>query len=296
MQKAILLCLIFVGMFLSGHSQNDSVYTYSHDSIPNDSSLKRISLSNITPVYTLKPAIDIPIVAIGTTWSLYAFTKIYKKPSSTVAQIQNLKISDINAFDRWAVYPYSRSLDNISYYPFYAAIPYPLILFLTKKGMRNDFAKLGFLYWEAMSITGLLGTGATYNFDRYRPYAYSAETPMDIRTSGIAKNSFFAGHVQTVATPTFFLAKVYADYYPDSKIKWVFYGIASVATCTTAYMRLKSGEHFPSDILLGALTGSLAGILVPQYHKTNSIKDRSVTIMPYSTGDVNGVVITYKIK
>jgi membrane-associated phospholipid phosphatase len=193
------------------------------------------------------------------------------------------------------VQPFNSSLDKFSYYPFYAAIPYPLIFALAGKNTRSDFFKITFLYWEAMSVTGLLGFTATYNVDRFRPYSYTSETSMDTRTGHIAKNSFYAGHVQVVATPTFFVAKVFADYHPDSKIKWVFYGIASVATGTMAYMRVRAGMHFPSDVLLGAATGALAGILVPQYHKTKSKKENTMSVLPYSTGDINGLVLTYHL-
>ena len=306
MRKGGIILLIAILMFLSGYSQSDSTRIYSQDTIikpgitaiPLDKTEGKVSSSAKESVYTLKPGIDIPIIAVGTVWSGYAFTKIYNKTPPTENQIINLKKSNINAFDRWAVYPYSKSLDKISYYPFYAAIPLPLVFFLTEKETRSDFFKLAFLYWEAMSITGLLGTGATYNVDRYRPYAYFHDTKeaMDKATGRIAKNSFYAGHVQVVATPTFFMAKVYADYHPDSKIKWVFYGIASAATGATAYMRLRGGEHFPSDILLGTATGVLAGILVPQYHKTKSKKDPAMSIMPYSSGDFNGLVFTYKFR
>src|SRR6185369_1357930 len=145
-------------------------------------------------------------------------------------------------------------------------------------------------------VTGLFGTGATYSVDKYRPYAYSDKTPMEKRTGKVARNSFYAGHVEVVATSTFFISKVYSDYYPDSKIKWVFYGVASAATGWTAYMRLKGGQHFPSDIILGTATGVLTGVLVPHYHKTKSSKNTSMIILPYSTGDYHGLVMTYYLK
>ena len=302
MKKNNILLLIFTFTFLSVYSQNDTTIIYPQDSIIDISKLSspthktEVQINRSESVYTLKPAVDIPIVAVGTAWSVFAFTKIYNKTPPTVEQIQNLKKEDINAFDRWAVYSYSKSLDDISYYPFYASIPLPLVFFLTGKETRNDFLNLGFLYWEAMSITGLLGTSATYHVDRYRPYAYTTETSIEKRTGKIAKNSFFAGHVQVVATPTFFIAKVYADYHPDSKLKWLFYGIASAATGATAYMRLRGGEHFPSDILLGTATGVLAGILVPHYHKTKSNNNSGMSILPFSTGEINGLVFTYKFK
>ena len=166
-----ILLVIFTFTFLPVYSQNDSTIIYSQDSILNISQSStpavktEIEINTSESVYTLKPGVDIPIVAVGTVWSVYAFTKIYNKTHPTIDQIQNLKKEDINAFDRWAVYRYSQSLDDISYYPFYASIPLPLVFFLTGKETRNDFLKLGFLYWEAMSITGLLGTSATYHID-----------------------------------------------------------------------------------------------------------------------------------
>ena len=60
-------------------------------------------------------------------------------------------------------------------------------------------------------------------------------------------------------------------------------------------MRLKAGEHFPTDILLGTITGALAGILVPQFHKTKPGKDQAMRVMPYSTGEFNGLVLTYEL-
>ncbi len=307
MIKRISISIVMVFMNIYGYSQSDSLITAQKDSSSDNSILVIQSEGNDSKlisdkkksVYTLRPGIDIPIVAIGTGWSVYAFTKIYNKPHPDTLQIQSLNAKDVNSFDRWAMHPYSKSIDKFSYYPFYAAMPLPLIFFLADKDMRSDFLKLTFLYWEAMSITGLLGTNATYHVDRFRPYAYFHDSHgvMDNGAPiGVVKNSFYAGHVQVVATPTFFLAKVYADYHPDSKVKWVFYGVAAASTASMAYWRIQAGEHFASDVIIGAVTGALAGILVPQSHKTKAKKDGSLSIMPYSTGEINGFSLAYKFK
>jgi len=283
--KRAVSVLIFLLMVSGGYAQSDSIITASPDSI-----IKK------QEVYKLKLGVDIPIIAVGTGWSVFAFTKIYQKPRPTEEQINNLKTSDINSFDRWAVTPYSQNMHNMSQYPFLGSIPLPLLFFLTSKETRNDFWKLTFLYWETMSVTGLTGTMATYNVDRYRPYTYSTETPMETRTGHVAKNSFYAGHVQVVATPTFFVATVFADYHPDSKLKWLVYGGAAVATLTTGYFRLAGGFHFPTDILLGTATGVLAGIMVPHSHRIKPGKNSGMSLLPFSSGDINGLTFTYKWK
>jgi membrane-associated phospholipid phosphatase len=288
----------FIFLFLiRSYSQVDSTSmptdTTAINNVSETRRLETIKLKRKTNIYTLKPAIDIPIIAIGTGFSLFAFTTIYDKPPSTEEEINNLKRSDINAFDRWAIYPYSNSLSNISAYEFHGSIPLPVILFLITKETRQDFWKLSFLYWEALSITGLFGSGAPYFIDRHRPYAYTSETPMEKRMIPNAKNSAFSGHVEVVATSVFFTAKVYSDYYPETKL--MVFGLASVATGGMAYLRLKGGQHFPSDVLIGAALGTLSGILVPHFHKHKLIKNPDLSITPFNSGRSKGLSLTYKL-
>jgi len=248
---------------------------------------------NKSQLYKANRAVDIPIIAVGTGFSLYAFTKIYSKGASTEEQINKLNRSDINGFDRWAVYPYSKPLDKFSYYPFYASIPVPFIMMLARKDTRHDFWKLSMMYWETLSITGFFGSGSPLLIDRYRPYSYSITTPMDQRVSQNGKNSAFSGHVEVIAASTFFIAKVYSDYYPEKK--WIMYGFATAATAGMAYIRLDGGMHFPSDILVGGAIGALSGILVPQFHKRN-LSNTSLSILPFSNSEAKGLSLTYRFK
>ena len=260
--------------------------TDAHQALPDQSN---------QPIYKLKPKVDIPLTAIATGWSLYAFTQIYSKDPSSVEQIQSLNIADINGFDRWAADVYSEKAANSSDFFFYGAMPLPLVL-LADKHIRRDAGKIGFLYLQAMSLTGLLYTGATYTVDRYRPLAYNPEVPMEERTGGGAKNSFFAGHVALVGTSSFFTAKVFSDYHPHSKLKYLFYGAAIVSTAGTAYLRHRGGKHFPSDIILGTTVGTLSGLLVPHFHKNKLFKDPSISLLPFTTGQSHGLAFSYQFK
>jgi membrane-associated phospholipid phosphatase len=310
MIKTIPACFIFLFLFVQVYAQNDTtrqndtaiVKVAAADSVSIDT-INTVNTFRATdidiridpvkkqPVYKLKPFVDIPITAIGTAWSLYAFSKIYSKPKSDEEKILSLDRNNVNAFDRKAIRPLSKHLDKISYIPFNASMPMPLA-FLIMKRTRKDIAKLTFLYLEAMSITGFLYTGAVYVNNRYRPYAYSPETPMDQRRGGGAKNSFYAGHPALVATSTFFAAKVFADYYPESKIKWLLYTLAGATTFTTAYLRYRAGQHFPTDLMLGVAQGTLAGILVPHFHKHKITKDPNLSLIPYGTG----LALVYRLK
>lgn len=288
----LLLCL----STLVSYSQDTLWTTTVHDTaVTNSDTLLTTQENNATSdeVYRLKPSVDIPVTTIGAGWSLYAFTRIYSKDPSTKEQILALNKNDINGFDRWGADVYSHSAASTSDFFFYGSMPLPLVL-LADKEIRKDAAKIGFLYLEAMSVTGLLYTGSVYLTDRYRPLAYNPEVSLEERMRGGSKNSFFAGHVALVATSTFFTAKVFSDYHPDSKLKYLLYGAAVVGTAGTAYLRHAGGKHFPSDILIGTAVGTLSGILVPHFHKNPLLKNQRLSITPF-TGQSHGLAVRYKL-
>jgi hypothetical protein len=243
-------------------------------------------------IYTLKPAVDIPVIAVGTAWSTYAFSNIYKKdpiPGETVAALRK---EDINSFDRWAAGKSSPTLDANSNYLFYGSIPLPALLFIDRK-IRKDALQVSMLYWESFAITGMLYTGSTYFVDRYRPETYDTRLPVSERTSGNNKNAFFAGHVAVVANATFFMAKVYNDYHPGSDWKWAFWGGATLATGSMIYMRHEAGKHFPTDLLVGTAVGTLSGILVPHFHKTRPGTSSSWGLRPALNYNGRGTGIAF---
>ena len=282
----------------AGFSQEVSMNTNASDATINCSATgeSEDTQSNTSQVFKLNPKVDIPLTAVSAGWSVYCMTKVYNKGGSTEAQILSLNKNNINSFDRWAVTPYNAGLDKMSYIPFYAAIPLPLAFFLTGDEMRSDFLKLTFLYFETLSITGLFGYSAVYFVDRYRPYAYvhSDAASLNEGMGQNAKNSFYAGHVEVIATSTFFMSEVYASYYPDSKIKWLFFGLSGVATAGMGYIRLNAGEHFPSDIILGGVVGGLSGILVPYFHRNKFFKSTHLSLSPFNNGSANGLSMVYK--
>ena len=245
-------------------------------------------------IYKLKAASDIPVIAVGMGWSLYAFTKIYSKDKSSEEAILSLNKKDINSFDRHGADVYHPKASDHADMIFYGSMPLPIILMLDKE-IRKDAFKIAFLYLQAMSVTGLLYTGSVYFNDRYRPYAYNPNVPMQERTRGGAKNSFFAGHVALVGTSTFFIAKVLNDYHPDSKVKWLPFTLAGLATGTTALMRYRGGQHFISDIAIGTVVGVLSGILVPHVHKNKKFTEPRFSFTTSYMGDTPQFGFTYRL-
>lgn len=301
MYKLITLILVIsMQLYAVGQTTSDTTMQNNPDSnmlVSPDTSMRTFSNENPSrngEVYKLKAASDIPIMAIGTGWSLYAFTKIYSKDKSNEETILSLNKNDINSFDRHGADVFHPKASDHADMIFYGSMPLPVILMLDKE-IRKDAFKIAALYLEAMSVTGLLYTGSVYLNDRYRPYAYNPDVPMAKRTRGGAKNSFFAGHVALVGTSTFFMAKVWNDYHPHSKARWLPFTLAGLATGTVGYLRYRGGEHFLSDIGLGIIVGTLSGILVPHVHKNKDITDRRLSFTASYMGDAPQFGIVYKL-
>ena len=243
-------------------------------------------------VYKMKYAIDIPLTAAGTAWTLYGFSRIYSRDKTPEARILALDPADLNSIDRSTADNFDQKAKNASDKFFYGSMPAPLLFLLDKK-MRKDAHKIGLLYLEAMAITGTIYTSSSMLASRFRPYTYNPNVDMAKRRGGGGRNSFPAGHPGLVATSTFFMAKVYSDYHPDMKNKWILYTLAGGASLTTGILRVKAGEHFPTDVMVGLPIGVLSGLLVPHFHKNR--ENSRVAIMPYSTGDANGLTTIIKL-
>ncbi|HTL10171.1 MAG TPA: phosphatase PAP2 family protein [Chitinophagaceae bacterium] len=253
-------------------------------------------VADSTQHYHVKAKLEIPLVVLGGAFTAYNFSRISKKTGSDPAYVQGLSKADVNWFDRWGVHAYDKAKDDASYLPFYAAMPAPLLLFVVDKKMRKDFFKLTFLYAEAMTATGVLYSSAAGYTNRLRPMVYSNGTPMEKRILSEQKKSFFAGHVALVATSTFFMARVIAEYHPQSRFKWLYYSVAGAATATTGYLRMAAGEHFLSDVLLGTAVGTLSGLLTPSLHKIKLVKSGKLAILPFANaGGTGGLTAIYRL-
>jgi membrane-associated phospholipid phosphatase len=236
---------------------------------------------------------DGAIIVGGVGLTFLGYSLITNKKDLTNAQLATKTRSSVPFFDRGNVGFYSRQADDDSYIPFQASFAMPVLMALLNKNERQKFGQVMVLYLQTMAITGTVFTMATGNVYRSRPYVYNTSLSADFRKEKDSQRSFFAGHTAATAAATFFMAKTFADFNPDSKAKPYVWAFAAAVPAVVGYLRYKGGMHFLSDNVLGYAVGAAAGILVPQLHKIKRMKN--VTIAPAVGIGNKGLAITYKL-
>jgi hypothetical protein len=197
-----------------------------------------------------------------------------------------LNKNDINSFDRGTVGNFSDRAAGDSDYFKNGLIVVPFTLLFSKQG-RENFGQIFLMYTEVIALNGSITQFSKASVGRYRPYAYNPDAPLDVKFKKTTRRSFFSGHVSHVASLSFFTASIYCDLYPDSKFKTLVWAGAITAPAITAYLRVRAGRHFPTDVIVGYGVGALVGYFIPKLHKKGIMSDVSIV------GAENGAGIVY---
>ena len=196
--------------------------------------------------------------------------------------------SQINGFDRIGSNVELGNSRKLSDYGMYAGVALPGLLLLNKD-TRSDFGKITILYAETMAIAGGLTNISKASFARPRPYVYGPEWVPGTRLSSGDQAAFVSGHTSISAAGSFFFARVFSDYHPDSKLKPYVWGLAATVPAVTGYLRVRAGRHYPTDVIAGYALGATVGYLVPTLHKKKILPKG----MRVSAG-LNGMNLNYQ--
>lgn len=216
-------------------------------------------------IYKFRLSVDIPIglIALGTGATGVGLYK--KKHPLTEADINNLKPTDVNKFDRYSIYQHSKAAAITSDVFQYTAAVSPAFLFIDKE-IRRDWKTVLPVWMETFALTSALTMFTKELVKRNRPYVYS-EYGNGNKYSKDARSSFWSGHTAVTASSTFFIAMVYSDYHRNSKWKPLVWTGAAVFPMLTGLLRVKAGKHYWTDVITGYAVGALVGTLTPFLHR-----------------------------
>ena len=192
----------------------------------------------------------------------------HKTHPFTQEEAQQLRATtDINGIDNLALRTHSLRAKKTSDIVLFSSQAVPLI-YLVDKNPRQHFGQLLLLYSETVLITDGLTTLTKYIVRRPRPYVYATDSnpAYDIHSVN-ARASFVSGHTSSTAASTFFVARTFSDYYPDSRWKPVVWTAAAAIPAFIGYLRVRAGKHYPTDVLGGYLLGAAVGYSLPYLHR-----------------------------
>ena len=196
--------------------------------------------------------------------------------------LSELRLRSIPVFDRFAVDYSSDSARKASNRTRDASTYLPLVLLLGK-GPRRDVLKLALLYGQTVALRRGLTNIVKYSVRRPRPYLYDATLDPKTVVGSYDREAFLSGHTSGSAATAFFFGRVFADYYPDSKLKPYIWTLAAGLPAFTGYFRIRAGQHYLSDVVAGYLLGAAIGYSVPLLHRSLRARER-LTLSPSGTG------------
>lgn len=202
------------------------------------------------------------------------FLDNYLEVNRTEYKNQIYEKKDINRFDRFFMHSYSKNYDKAANFTLVAALSSPLVLVSTQK---NEWTTEIVMYAETLLIANGIKELLKLSINRTRPYMYynDSKPNKDIK-KGDFENSFPSGHSTMAFSGATFATYTFAKYFPESKLK-IPVAVASYGfAISTAALRVKSGNHFVSDVTVGAMIGSCIGFLVPWLHTFNEKNDLNI--------------------
>ena len=129
------------------------------------------------------------------------------------------------------------------------------------------------MYAESIAVTQAFTDATKIGVRRPRPIDYAncagtATPPPDLCSSTDMQLSFFSGHASTTAAITAtatYLA--FTRSRPGAARPWITLTVGTALTAFVSYERVRSGKHFPTDVIMGSMAGAGIGVLVPHFHR-----------------------------
>ena len=231
--------------------------------------------------YTLRLDVDIAAAVLGgALWGGTNFIGNTALPYCGTATTPACDPNQVNAFDRLAIGHTSQSARTaaniISFIPtVYVGID------MFDVGLRNWKTYLTDLWVvvEAMAWNGALQDIVRRAVRRPRPFLYTPGAYPDDRNASEATLSFYSGHTSFAFTLAVASSYTFTLRHPHSKWKWVVWPALMAVASIEPFLRVYSGDHFPTDVITGAVVGSACGLLFPALHRRLKSAPKVVTGM-----------------
>lgn len=220
--------------------------------------------------FELDPVADGVLLGFGVVFSASAYI-VQQTANLPDYDERSYNLHDVNWLDRKLSQSYSEPLDHWGTATCAVNLALPFVVYAA--GWACDaFTAEEYITMSAMFAECYLLDYGAKNFLkvaalRKRPYMYYDGYPTDALDDGDFEFSLPSGHTTDSFLGAGFLTYTFCRWYPASRWKIPLIATSYTVAVGTAVLRVASGNHFLSDVVLGSLLGSAIGYGVPILHE-----------------------------
>ncbi len=184
-------------------------------------------------------------------------------------------IEDVSiGIDRYFARKYDRNLDKMGTAACVGSVLcLPLAVYLdefsSEKLTGKELGAIGLMYVECYLFEFGIKNVMKVATKRNRPYMYFEDFPREKVSDNDFQFSFPSAHTTDAFMGATFLSYTFCKMYPDSDAKVPLIVTSYSLACITGALRMASGNHFLTDVVSGAVLGSLTGFVIPFVHTFN---------------------------
>ena len=184
----------------------------------------------------------------------------------------------VNSFDRLTMQPYSKGLSVASDITAVSTAATAAVMLALPS---SEYFTVGVIYAETVGLTFGINEILKRAVPRERPYLYFEGYPEEDLKNGDYNESFCSRHTSVAFSVAAANTYIFSKYYPDSKWKIPVIAASYSLATITGILRVASGEHFASDVLVGALLGTAMGFVIPALHTLFADKNVEASVSPF---------------
>ncbi|WP_434415921.1 phosphatase PAP2 family protein [Nannocystis pusilla] len=241
----------------------------------------------------LRPAVDVPVIALGLV--MWLGTNLAARDMRW-SGCQACDRSHINGLDRRVLGNESLAAAHASDALLYTAIAAPIVADLADTlvaGRRapgsyrhaaGGWARNVVVLFEVLAVNVGLNNLVKYAVRRPRPYSYEPESDLGDVQAEEARLSFYSGHTSTAFAMMSAWATLFTLRHPRARAAVPAWLVAVGLAATTGVLRVEAGKHFWTDVLFGSVAGTAIGVLVPLLHRNDRGRRFSAGMSPTPRG------------
>ncbi len=180
--------------------------------------------------------------------------------------------NEVNPFDRALMHSYSGTLDTAGDIMVATTIALPFLtsaafLYTDSSYTATDLFTDAVMFAETLAISHTVAHITKGLVVRTRPYMYY---DVDKAIEDDWNRSFYSGHTTMAFAAATFTSYTFWNYFPESGWKIPVTAGSYALAAATGVFRIQAGCHFATDVLIGAITGTAIGFLIPWCHKVST--------------------------